>query len=57
MSVELIRWYDWLWLWAIPTRYFIDGDCTVGIKRFRGHLYMVSESWNTRASGEVKHER
>ena len=47
---NIIKWYDFLWLWILPTititdRSLNDMTVTIYVKRFRGITYIIGSKY------------
>jgi len=38
-----IRWWQWVWLWALPTRVSVDERVALLYKVWHGRVYVVAE--------------
>lgn len=38
-----IKWYDWAWIWILPTYRVLEGDSVHYFKEFNGRVYYVGE--------------
>jgi hypothetical protein len=39
-----IKWWQWLYLWALPTYVVLEGDSVHRFKKHKGHIFYVGES-------------
>ncbi len=59
---NIIKWYDYLWLWILPTIIIRewssnDGTVTLHIKKFKGHTYILKMIRSKAGEAQVGHEK